>query len=122
MLVFANQSVSKNKAKVVDLLNELLVFFPARKNLAVWDSRNKGLLLDILNELEATSNSLSMREFAASVRAIKADVHALPVDLPGEQRPRLSYLKLRLRGLRLELSNAICNGPARIPDQARQRA
>jgi hypothetical protein len=80
------------------------------------------LLLDILNELEATSNSLSMREFVASVRAIKADVHALPVDLPGEQRPRLSYLKLRLRGLRLELSNAICNGPARIPDQARQRA
>lgn len=126
MLVFANQSISKNRAKVIDLLNELQVFFPARKNLAQWDVRNKGLLLDILNELETTSSSLSMQEFVASVRAIKVDVQNLPVDPHGERKARLSYLKLKLRGLRVELGKAICNGPSKrsggIREPQRQRA
>lgn len=113
MLVFANKSISNNRAKVIDLLNELLVFFPAGKNLACWDNRNKGLLLDILNELEATSDSLAMQEFANAVRAIKADARNLPVDHCAAQGSRLSYLKLRIRGLRVELSKAICSGPSR---------
>lgn len=113
MLVFANKSISKNRAKVIDLLNELLVFFPAGKNLACWDHRNKGLLLDILNELEATSNSLAMQEFVSSVRAIRVDAQNLPVDQSEALRSRLAYLKLRIRGLRVELSKAICSGPSR---------
>ncbi len=113
MLVFANKSISKNRAKVIDLLNELLVFFPAGKSLAYWDDRNKGLLIDILNELEATSNSLAMHEFVNSVQAIKTDAQSLPVDQCATQRSRLSYLKLRIRGLRVELSKAICSGPSR---------
>lgn len=122
MLVFANKSISSNRAKVIDLLNELLVFFPAGKNLAHWDDRNKGLLLDILNELEATSNSLAMQEFVSSVRAIKSDAQSLPVDQCTTLRARLSYLKLRIRGLRVELSKAICGGlskkPARMTELA----
>ena len=117
MLVFANKSISKNRAKVIDLLNELLVFFPAGKHTAYWDDRNKGLLLDILNELEATSNSLSMQEFVNSIRAIRTDAQSLPVDQCPALRSRLSYLKLRIRGLRVELSKAIFSGPARKPAQ-----
>ena len=113
MLVFANKSISKNRAKVIDLLNELLVFVPAGRNLAYWDDRNKGLLIDILNELEATSNSLAMHEFVNSVQAIKTDAQSLPVDQCATLRSRLSYLKLRIRGLRVEISKAICSGPSR---------
>lgn len=122
MLVFANKSISRNRAKVIDLLNELLVFFPAGKNLAYWDDRNKGLLLDILNELEATSNSLAMQEFVSSVRTIKAEAQSLPVDHCAALRSRLSYLKLRIRGLRVELSKAICSGPSKKLSQVAELA
>lgn len=122
MLVFANKSISKNRARVIDLLNELLVFFPAGRNLACWDDRNKGLLLDILNELEATSSSLAMQDFVNSVRAIRADAQSLPADQFPALRSRLSYLKLRIRGLRVELSKAICSGPSRKPARVAELA
>lgn len=120
--MFANKSISKNRARVIDLLNELLVFFPAGKNLACWDDRNKGLLLDILNELEATSSSLAMQDFVSSVRTIRADAQSLPVDQCPTLRSRLSYLKLRIRGLRVELSKAICSGPSRKPARVAELA
>ena len=111
--MFANKSIRNDRAKVIDLLNELLVFFPAGKKYACWDDRNKGLLLDILNELEATSDSLAMQEFASSVCAIRAEAQRLPVDQCAAPVSRLSYLKLRIRGLRVELSKAICSAPTR---------
>ena len=120
--MFANKSIRNDRARVIDLLNELLVFFPAGKNLACWDDRNKGLLLDILNELEATSDSLAMQEFVDSVRVIKADAQRLPVDQCAALGSRLSYLKLRIRGLRVELSKAICSGPSGKPARVAELA
>lgn len=105
-MVLANQTLSKARIRVLELVQELSVFFPA-EGVLVWDNKSKGFLLDILNELQVSSDSLSMHSFVDTVLEIKHDVENLPVGTPGEQVAQLAHLKLRLKGLKLELSQAI---------------